>query len=147
MSVHASDAIIASEISSFTQFYWGPICFMFADFERDSLESLRPVEISKTANILKFDVWKSEGKTLKLTLQNTSETTIPIFIQQEFSDDRCYELEETVHLIPREIKHFREFREESKLQIKILSYATTGDRVCRNSDVLFFAVRTRYFIV
>ena len=134
MSMAASDSIIASKHSSFTAFHWGCVRFIFTDYDEDSIESLVPVEIFKTDDSQKFNIWRLGKNILRMTIHNTSGKKMAFFIQQEFSDGRGYDLEEEVDLIAGDSIDFREFRENSTLRIRI----TDGDRVCCDNDVLFF---------
>jgi len=141
MLIAASDSAIASRSSSFTPFYWGCVRFMFTDYDENSLESLDSVEVFRTNDSRKFNIWKPEKNSLRMTIHNTSEKNISVLIQQEFSDGRGYELDETVDLIAGDMMNFREVRADSTLQIKIFNDVTNGDHVCRDSDILFFWVR------
>jgi len=143
MIMAEDDYTIASKHSSSTAFYWGCVRFIFTDFDEDSIESLSPVEIFKIDDSQKINIWRPEKHSLRITIHNTSDEKTAILIQQEFSDDRGYELDETVDLIAGDSINFRQFRENSTLRISIID----GDRVCCDGDVLFFSVKTRYYIV
>ena len=143
MIMAVNDYTIASKHPSCNAFYWGCMRFIFTDYDEDSIESLCPVEIFKTDDSQKINIWRPEKHSLRVTIHNTSEKKTAILIQQEFSDGRGYELDETVDLISGDSIDFRQFRENSTLRISIID----GDRVCCDGNVLFFSVKTRYSIV
>ena len=71
---------------------------MCTAYNKDSCESLGPVEIFRTDDRHRFHIWKPAKNSLRLKIQNTSAQNIAFLLQQEFSDGRGYELDETVDL-------------------------------------------------
>ena len=147
MLMAPSDAFIASRHSSFTPFYWGVVRFLFTAYDADSLESIHSVQIVRTYDRQRIDIWRPKKNSIRMTIHNTSSKRMAFLVRQEFSDARGYELEEKVDLIAGDMIKFREFGENSTLSINVINHAKHGAGVHSDDDFLFFSVRSGYFIV